>query len=85
MLSQQEFLQRVDFAKAEIRSLSTNINNIASLHQRSITSTDTRPSTELEDLVAQTQLKNTQIRDQIKCLELDAVKTEGSTKNVKTR
>ena len=84
-LTQQNFLERVDFAKSEIRSLSTNIHDIAALHQRALSSPDNRTSSDLENLVSQTQLKNTQIRDQIKFLELDAVKTEDGTKGVKTR
>lgn len=85
LLSQQAFLERVDFAKSEIRTLSSNIQEIASLHQRALSSPDSSSSSQLENLVTQTQLKNTQIRDQIKYLELDAVKTQDGTKNVKAR
>jgi syntaxin 1B/2/3 len=85
VLPQQEFLQRVDFAKSEIRNLSSNIQEIASLHQRALSSPDSNSSQQLENLVTQTQLKNTQIRDQIKYLEGDAVKTEDGTKSVKAR
>lgn len=35
--------------------------------------------------MTQTQLKNTQIRDQIKYLELDAIKTQDGSKGVKAR
>lgn len=85
VLTQQDFLQRVDFAKSEIRTLSSNIQEIASLHQRALSSTDSGSSSQLENLVTQTQLKNTQIRDQIKYLELDALKTQDGTKSVKAR
>jgi syntaxin 1B/2/3 len=85
VLSQQDFLGRVDFAKSEIRTLSSNIQEIASLHQRALSSPDSSSSAQLENLVTQTQLKNTQIRDQIKYLELDAVKTQDGTKSVKAR
>jgi len=84
VLSQQNFLERVDFAKSEIRTLSANISSIATLHQRALSSPDSTSSASLEDLVTQTQLKNTQIRDQIKYLELDAVKTTDSTKSIKS-
>ncbi|KIN05674.1 hypothetical protein OIDMADRAFT_112219 [Oidiodendron maius Zn] len=84
LLTQQAFLERVDFAKGEIRSLSSNIQEIASLHQRALSSSDSHVSAQLETLVAQTQLKNTQIRDQIKFLELDAVKTQDGTRSVKS-
>lgn len=85
VLTQQDFLARVDYAKAEIRQLSSNIQEIASLHQRALSSPDSNASASLENLVTQTQLKNTQIRDQIKYLEADAVKTQDGTKSVKAR
>jgi len=85
LLTQQAFLERVDFAKSEIRTLSSNIQEIASLHQRALSSPDSSSSAQLENLVTQTQLKNTQIRDQIKYLELDAAKTQDGTKSVKAR
>jgi syntaxin 1B/2/3 len=85
VLSQQDVLQRVDFAKSEIRTLSSNIQEIASLHQRALSSPDNNSSQQLENLVTQTQLKNTQIRDQIKYLEADAAKTQDGTKSVKAR
>lgn len=85
VLTQQNFLARVDYAKSEIRALTSSIQEIASLHQRALSSPDSSSSASLESLVSQTQLKNTQIRDQIKYLEADAVKTQDGTKNVKAR
>lgn len=85
VLTQQDFLSRVDYAKSEIRTLTSNIQEIASLHQRALSSPDTSSSAQLENLVTQTQLKNTQIRDQIKYLETDALKTQDGTKSVKAR
>jgi len=85
VLTQQDFLARVDYAKSEIRALTSNIQEIASLHQRALSSPDNNSSAQLENLVTQTQLKNTQIRDQIKYLEADAAKTQDGTKNVKVR
>jgi len=85
ILTQQAFLERVDFAKAEIKTLSSNISEIASLHQSALSSPDSNSSAQLENLVTQTQLKNTQIRDQIKYLEADAVKTQDGTKSFKAR
>jgi len=84
-LTQQDFFTRVDFATSEIRSLSSNIQEIATLHQRALSSADNHSSAALENLVSQTQLKNTQIRDQIKFLERDAQKTTDGTKAVKLR
>jgi len=55
------------------------------LHQRALSSTDSSTTAQLEDLVTQTQLKNTQIRDQIKYLEGDALKTQDGSKTVKAR
>lgn len=84
-LQVQDYLARCDFAKGEIRTLSSNIQEIASLHQRALSSPDSSSSAQLENLVTQTQLKNTQIRDQIKYLELDAVKTQDGSKSIKAR
>ena len=84
-LTQQNFLERVDFAKSEIKTLTHNIQNIAALHQRALSSPDNNLTAELENLVTKTQLKNTQIRDQIKFLEADALKTQDGTKGVKAR
>ncbi|KAB8290141.1 hypothetical protein EYC80_011011 [Monilinia laxa] len=84
VLTQQQFLDRVDFAKSEIRSLSSNISQIATLHQRALSSPDSSSTASLEALVTETQLKNTKIRDQIKYLEADAIKTQDGTKNVKS-
>jgi syntaxin 1B/2/3 len=83
VLTQQDFLARVDFCKSEIRNLTSNIQQIASFHQRALSSSESSSSAQLEDLVTQTQLKNTQIRDQIKYLELDAAKTQDGTKSMK--
>lgn len=84
-LSQQDFLSRVDFARSEIRALTSSIQSISTHHQRALSSPESSSSAELESIVTQTQLKNTQIRDQIKYLELDAQKTHDSTRSVKVR
>jgi len=85
VLTQPDFLSRVDFCKKEIGTLTSNIQSIATLHQRALSSPDSTSSQELEALVASTQLKNTQIRDQIKYLELDAAKTNEASRGVKAR
>lgn len=84
LLSQQDFLARVANTKAEIRTLTSNIQEIASLHQRALSQPDSNSSAQMENLVTQTQIKNTQIRDQIKFLEGDAIKTQDSTRKVKS-
>jgi syntaxin 1B/2/3 len=76
VLSQQDYLSRVDYAKSEIKALGTNIQEIAAQHQRALSSAEQNSSAQLEGLVTQTQLKTTQIRDQIKFLEADALKTK---------
>lgn len=85
VLTQGDYLQRVDYAKSEIHSLTSNIQEIGTLHQRALSSPDSSTSAQLENLVTQTQLKNTKIRDQIKYLELDAAKTQDGSKSIKTR
>lgn len=85
VLTQQDFLARVDYAKSEINTLGKNIAQISNLHQTSLNSADQNSSAALEGLVTQTQLKNTQIRDQIKYLEGDALKTQDGTKSIKAR
>lgn len=84
VITQQDFLSRVDYTKSEIRSLSSNVSQIATLHQRALSSPDSSSSAALENLVTETQLKNTKIRDLIKYLEGDALKTQDSAKSIKT-
>ncbi|KAF2816827.1 t-SNARE [Mytilinidion resinicola] len=81
-LSQHDFLERVKGAKTRINQLSTNVSSIASIHQRMLSSPDNASSAQLENLVSQTQLQNTGIKDEIKYLERDAAKSPDS--NLKT-
>lgn len=71
-MSQQDFLGRIDGTKQRIGQLTSDIQTIASVHQRMLSSPDTRSSSELESIVSQTQVRNTQIKDEIKFLEKDA-------------
>lgn len=73
-LSQQDFLQRIDGTKQRIGQLTSDIQAIASIHQRMLSSPDNSSSSELEGIVAQTQVRNTQIKDEIKFLERDAAR-----------
>jgi syntaxin 1B/2/3 len=84
ILSQQEFLGKVDKAKNDTRELSGSIQKIASLHQASLTLRD-NVAQDLEKAITDTQVMTTSIRGQIKNLELDAAKTQDGTKNVKAR
>lgn len=73
-LSQQDFLQRIDGTKSRIGQLTQDIGAISSIHQRMLSSPDNRSSAELESIVSQTQIRNTQIKDEIKFLERDAAR-----------
>ena len=75
VLSNQDFLARVEAAKADIRTLTQQIGSISTAHQRTLSSTDSSSSSALESIITQTQILNTSIKDQIKFLETDAVRS----------
>jgi syntaxin 1B/2/3 len=75
VLSNPDFLERVKGVRKQIDSLSTQVSSIASAHQKAISSTDGSSSAQVEHLVSQTQILNTQIKDQIKFLETDAARS----------
>jgi syntaxin 1B/2/3 len=85
VLSQQDYLARVQHARNEIRSLTADIQSIAGLHQRALTGSDPAAQAQLDNLVQNTQLKNTSIRNQIHNLKADADRTADGTKGLKTR
>lgn len=66
-----------------MRELSSAISQISTLHERALSSPDANSSAQLEAIVTQTQLKNTQIRDSIKYLEGDAAKSTDDSTNIK--
>jgi len=79
VLSNPDFLSRVEAVKADIRTLTTHVGQIASMHQNTLSSADTSGSTAaLESMVTQTQVLNTSIKDQIKFLETDAARSRGN-------
>ncbi|KAF2418481.1 putative syntaxin-like protein psy1 [Tothia fuscella] len=78
VMSNQDFLTRVDGVRKQIDSLSNQVSSIASAHQRAISSPDGGSSAQVEHLVSQTQVLNTQIKDQIKYLETDAARSGGN-------
>ena len=82
VLSNQDFLSRVEAAKADIRQLTQYISEIAAAHQRTLNSPDASSNQALEAIVTQTQVLNTSIKDQIKFLETDAVRS-GRNNNIK--
>ena len=87
ILRNPDFLDRVAACRKDIDTLSNNISQIASAHQRAISSNqDGSGSAALENLVANTQILNTRIKDQIKFLETDAARSGGnSTKDSQVR
>lgn len=82
-LSQQDFLQRVQYLRQEIQGLTSDIEGIAQLHQRSLASPDGSASYQLEQAVSSTQLRNTAVKDGIKALEKDLVKTQDGSRATK--
>ncbi|KAF2740273.1 t-SNARE [Polyplosphaeria fusca] len=83
-LSQQDFLSLREGAMSRINQLSSNIQQIASIHQRLLSSPDSGASAQLEALVTDTQKMNTGIKDEIKSLERDAAR-EPNNKFKKTQ
>lgn len=75
VLTNDDFLGRVENTRSEIRQLTANVAEIGTIHQRVLGSPDNSSSAQLENLVAQTQVLNTRIKDQIKFLETDAAKS----------
>ncbi|KAL1297499.1 hypothetical protein AAFC00_005018 [Neodothiora populina] len=75
VLSNADFLARVEAVKADIRTLTSYIGQIASAHQRTLSSPDSSSNSALESIVTQTQVLNTSIKDQIKFLETDAARS----------
>lgn len=73
-MSQHDFLARIEGTKRRIGELTTSIQQIANIHQRMLSSPDNSSSAQLESIVSDTQLRNTQIKDEIKFLERDAAR-----------
>lgn len=83
VLSQQDFLSRVQNQRNEIKNLTTDIEYIGQLHQRTLSSTDGQAKDQLEQYVSQTQIRNTAIKDGIKGLERDLSRTTDASRNTK--
>ncbi|KAK7419867.1 hypothetical protein QQX98_003054 [Neonectria punicea] len=83
-LSQNDFLNRVQNLRNDIKALTNDIDYIGQLHQRTLGSTDGVAKEQLEQYVAQTQIRNTAIKDGIKSLERDLAKTTDSSRNTKS-
>lgn len=69
--------------REQIRTLTSDIDHVGQLHQRTLGSADSQAKDQLEQFVSQTQIKNTAIKDNIKRLEKDYVNTTDSTRNTK--
>jgi syntaxin 1B/2/3 len=82
-LSQQDFLNRVQGLRDDIKGLTNDVDYIGQLHQRTLSSTDGQAKDQLEQFVSQTQVRNTAIKDGIKGLERDLAKTTDSSRNTK--
>ncbi len=85
VMTQQEYLTQVSNVRGEIRSLTTSVQSIAGLHQRALGGNDPGAAAQLEQLVSQTQLKNTQIRNQLRLLQNDCERTTDGTHALKKR
>jgi syntaxin 1B/2/3 len=75
-LEKGDFLQRIQGTKQRIAQLTADIASITNIHQRMLSSPDNNSSSELENIVTQTQIRNTQIKDEIKFLERDALRRQ---------
>ncbi|KAF2238045.1 t-SNARE [Viridothelium virens] len=86
IMSTPDFLTRVKAVNSDIDSLTGHISQIGSVHQRLLSSPESQGSSQLEHLVSQTQILNTQIKDNIKRLEEDAARSgNNDTKNSQIR
>ncbi|KAJ6440537.1 t-SNARE protein [Purpureocillium lavendulum] len=83
VLSQADFLDRVTTLRNNIRGLTTDIDTIGQLHQRTLSSTDGNARQQLTNYVEQTRSRNQAITEEIKSLELDVKKTHGPDLNTK--
>ncbi|OAQ97443.1 hypothetical protein LLEC1_01811 [Akanthomyces lecanii] len=82
-LSQQDFLARVQSLRNDITRLTGDIETIGQLHQRSLGAADPQADQQLEHYVAQTQIRNTAIKDGIKALERDLARTADASRKTK--
>lgn len=85
VMSQQEYLTQVSSVRGEIRSLTTSVQSVAGLHQRALGGNDPNAAQQLEQLVSETQLKNMQIRTQLRLLQRDCERTTDSAHALKKR
>lgn len=70
-LDKKDFFQFVSSVRRQIEAVTSSIVQISMLHYRVLDSSDFSSSSQLEDVLSQTQTKNRQVRDSIKYLEQD--------------
>lgn len=87
VMGNDEFLSRVDGCKQRIRQLTAQIGEISTVHQRLLSdAAESGAHQQLEHLATQTSILNTAIKDEIKFLETDAVRSGGNvTKDSQVR
>ena len=77
-----EFLNRVEVTRSEIRTLAADIQQLAQLHQRALSSTGSgganQVQQQLNQATASAQQRNASIREQLQTLKLDAEVTPDS-------
>ncbi|KAG5928692.1 hypothetical protein E4U42_000121 [Claviceps africana] len=83
VLPLDQFLQRVKQLRSDIEALSSSVDYIGQLHQRTLASTDSQAKDQLEHYVSQTQIQTTAIKDGIKGLERDLAGTTDNHRNTK--
>jgi syntaxin 1B/2/3 len=74
-LARRDFLDRVAFTTKQIDELPNLIGQLGRLHSEALNSAQSSPPAQLEGLITQIQQQNNQIRDSIKYLESDTVRT----------
>ena len=84
VMSQGDFLNRVQTIRNEIKALTTDVQSIESLHQRALGG-DNNAQQQLDSLVSQTQLRNTGIRDAIRNIKGDVERTRDGSAGLKKR
>jgi syntaxin 1B/2/3 len=76
-----DFLQQVQNTRTEIRSLASNVQQIANLHQRALASANSNGALQqqLDQLIAAAQQKNSTIRADIQSLKVDTESSDQTT------
>ncbi|CAN8106202.1 unnamed protein product [Discula destructiva] len=85
VLGQQEFLSRIGQLRKEVRTLSTDVQQISLLHQAALNGNDDSAQRRLDELVAATQHKNNNIRAQLRTLKADVEATPLSASGASTK